>query len=127
MNFACAPCTLLFLYLLGGISNSGGEAKWPLLDDYQAPYREPLIANPTINTITKTNGIISILPPPPNYNRQPRNIFSPSIKITTPKPVVNPAPLGFVPVTPSWLQASTTARPPHSVRFSLIFLRLGCL
>ena len=118
------------------------EAKWPLLDDYQAPYKEPLIA-PTTNTIT--NGIISILPPPPNYNRSPRHIFSPSVKMTTPKPVFNLAyntakpatsalihanvaplpansanlasgfqaskPLGFVPVTPTWLQQKSTTTP----------------
>ena len=110
------PLCITFLDLLGGISNSGVDAKWPLLDNYQAPYREPLIANPTINTITKTNGIISIVPPPPNYNRHPRNIFSPSLKITTPKPVINANPLGFVPVTPSWLYSTTprtTQKPTY--------------
>ena len=109
----------------GGISNSGVEAKWPPLDDYQAPQRsqEHFVVAPTTNTISKGN-IISILPPPPiNYNRAPRNIFSPSIKIT-PSSTTTARPslvkysqpnLGFVPVTPSWLRTSTTT--PRPVRF----------
>ena len=111
----------------GGISNSGVEAKWPPLDDYQAPQRtqEHFVVAPTTNTISKGN-IISILPPPPiNYNRAPRNIFSPSIKIT-PSSTTTARPsaykysqpnLGFVPVTPSWLRTSTTT--PRPTRYGL--------
>ena len=76
----CVILILHFFLFLGGISNAGAETKWPLLDDYQAPQKEEhLVVAPTTNTIS--HGILSILPPP--GNREPRNIFSPSLKMTT--------------------------------------------
>ena len=59
------------------------------LDNYQAPYREPILA-PTTNSLTNSNGIISILPAPAKFNMQtnrlPRNIFLPSILLNPSKP-----------------------------------------
>ena len=59
------------------------------LDNYQAPYREPILA-PTTNSLTNSNGIISILPAPAKFsmqtNRLPRNIFLPSILLNPSKP-----------------------------------------
>ena len=126
-------CPILFLdraihknnfnLVLGGISNSGVDAKWPPLDDYQAPKtnQDQFLVAPTTNTISKGN-ILSILPPPTNYNRAPRTIFSPSMKIT-PTTTSRPAfkysqpNLGFVPVTPSWLRTSTTTPRPINYGF----------
>lgn len=114
------------LVLKGGVTNTG-EDKWPPLDNYQAPYREPILA-PTTNSLTNSNGIISILPAPAKFNMQtnrlPRNIFLPSILLNPSKPAQKPLPpapmlpsrgqtteSGFVPVTPSWLSYSATHAP----------------
>ena len=119
-----------YFFISGGITNTG-EDKWPPLDDYQAPYREPILA-PTTNSLTNGNGIISILPPPPKFSiprsRLPRNYFLPSVLLnsepkTVEKPPKPPLPRrvpmslstttesGFVPVTPSWLSSSSTQVP----------------
>ena len=77
-----------FFFIVGGVTNTG-EDKWPPLDNYQAPYREPILA-PTTNSLTNSNGIISILPAPAKFNMQtnrlPRNIFLPSILLNPSKP-----------------------------------------
>ena len=80
-------------FILGGVTNTG-EDKWPPLDNYQAPYREPILA-PTTNSLTNSNGIISILPAPAKFNMQTRlprnfgtqNYFSPSVLLNPSKPV----------------------------------------
>jgi len=122
------------LVLKGGITNTG-EDKWPPLDNYQAPYREPILA-PTTNSLTNSNGIISILPAPSQFKMQkrlPRNYFLPSVLLNSKPAAVNlqkpppPAPIytnqapilpsrqttesGFIPVTPSWLSSSATHAP----------------
>ena len=79
---------VLFFFILGGVTNTGDD-KWPPLDNYQAPYREPILA-PTTNSLTNSNGIISILPAPAKFNMQtnrlPRNIFYPSVLMNPSKP-----------------------------------------
>ena len=77
-----------YFFILGGVTNTGDD-KWPPLDNYQAPYREPILA-PTTNSLTNSNGIISILPAPAKFNMQtnrlPRNIFYPSVLMNPSKP-----------------------------------------
>ena len=81
---------MYFTLILGGITNTG-EDKWPPLDNYQAPYREPILA-PTTNSLTNSNGIISILPAPPKFQMQkrlPRNYFLPSVLLNSKPAAVN--------------------------------------
>ena len=89
-------------YSLGGITNIG-ENDWPPLDNYIAPYREPILSPTTSNSLhpyadignAKENGIITILPPPKKFRqdenqpkkivnqRLPRNFFLPSLQYAT--------------------------------------------
>ena len=105
------------------------SSEWPPLDDFEAPYREPILAptssSSTLSSDNIANGIISILPAPAKFNtnqRLPRNYFMPSILLnSTPSPPPPLPPLvriepekiekestteGFLPVTPSWLQTT---------------------
>jgi len=90
------------LVLKGGITNIG-ENDWPPLDNYIAPYREPILSPTTSNSLhpyadignAKENGIITILPPPKKFRqdenqpkkivnqRLPRNFFLPSLQYAT--------------------------------------------
>ena len=86
--FETKSISSLVFFILGGVTNTGDD-KWPPLDNYQAPYREPILA-PTTNSLTNSNGIISILPAPAKFNMQtnrlPRNIFYPSVLMNPSKP-----------------------------------------
>ena len=113
-------------FISGGITNTEDKVLWPHLDNYKAPHKEPILA-PTTNTIPNTNGIISILPAPPQVvskyehkERYPRNYFLPSIpdsnnpatQIIPPVTTVTSQSVAsnteaFIPVTPNWLKIPT--------------------
>ncbi len=70
----------------GGLTKSEGfDNSWPPLDDFEAPYREPILA-PTTNSLTNNEieGIVSILPPPPailsKYKKATNSNFPPKLK-----------------------------------------------
>ena len=110
----CLP-TIMNCIFLGGITNTENKVSWPAKsqnDFDNFGLKEPVLA-PTINTIPNNgNGIVSILPAPPQviskYNveqhqqqqqrtpakntksaRLPRNYFSPSVPDTSTKFIPN--------------------------------------
>ena len=94
-EFSLLVCCNVFWFHSGGVTKSEGfDDAWPPLDDFEAPYREPILA-PTTNSLTTNHmdGIVSILPAPPQivskYNENKRRENSNVIKSGTTNAVIS--------------------------------------